>query len=167
MLAEPFGSTLLFPQILHELQDVKALHFAPREEAVDRVGLVVEHFEDGIDLGHQDQLDIAPVDVDEFCHAVQTLESGGAHDQGSEASTIDVVDLVHIENELAAGLGRIFFECVAKGGNLVAHSDAALQIKEDNAFSFSFSNFENHRDAVSSVGEAVPAFQGPPAGSSS
>ena len=49
--------------LLDKGQYVEALDFAVGKEAVHRLGLVVENLENGVDFGHHQQFDIAPVHV--------------------------------------------------------------------------------------------------------
>ena len=60
------GSKLLFLLLLDEAENVEALEFAVGEKAVDGVLLIIEHLEDGGELGHDEKLDAAAAQVEQL-----------------------------------------------------------------------------------------------------
>ena len=51
---------------LDEVQDVEALNVPVREEAVDRVSLVIEELKDGAQLGNDEELNVPLGEVGEL-----------------------------------------------------------------------------------------------------
>src|SRR5213078_4245635 len=66
MTTRAIDALFLFLHFLHKVQDIEGLGLAVGVEAVDGVLLVGEDFEDGGELGHDEQLDVAAVKVDEL-----------------------------------------------------------------------------------------------------
>src|ERR1700736_5059807 len=95
------GFNLLFFQLLDEIQDVEVLNLAVREKAIDSTLLIVENFEDGGELGHNQQLDAAAAQVQQLDFAAGPLHGRVGHHQSAESGAIDVIDLLHIENNIA------------------------------------------------------------------
>src|SRR5690349_13325396 len=79
----------LFPHSLHEVQNVERLDLPVGVVTADGVLLVGKDFEDSRELGHDQKLDIAPVQVEELHIASSLAQAGGANDQSSEAGAVD------------------------------------------------------------------------------
>src|SRR6185436_3414747 len=100
MTTNAIGALFLFPHSLHKIQDIEAFDLAIGVVAVDGVLLVGEDLEDGGELGHDEQLDVAAVEVDQLDVAAGLAEGGGAHDQGAEAGAVDEVDAGKLEGDV-------------------------------------------------------------------
>src|SRR5262249_47452555 len=88
---------LIVAKLLYERENIEALNLAIGKEAVYRVRLIVEHFENRIDSGHHQQLDITAVHVDQLGGAFGFLSRRRTQDQRAESGAVDEVDALHIQ----------------------------------------------------------------------
>src|SRR5581483_9609179 len=105
MTTRAIGGLFLLPHLLHKVQDIEGLGLAVGVEAVDGVLLVGEDLEDGGELGHDEELDVAAVEADELDVAAGFAEAGGAHDEGAEAGAVDEVDAGELEDDVDLAFG--------------------------------------------------------------
>src|SRR4051794_30161571 len=66
MTTNAIGALFLFVHFLHKVQNIERLDLAVGVIAADGVLLVGEYLEDGGELGHDEELDIAAVEIDEL-----------------------------------------------------------------------------------------------------
>src|SRR5262249_7130928 len=109
-----------------ELQNIELLDLAPGEETVDCVLLVAEDFENGGQLGGYQKLDVAPVQVQELDGAAGFREGRGAHDHRAEARAVDVVHVLHVNDQLRAGAFRQVLDNFPEFADFIPHGDAAI-----------------------------------------
>src|SRR5258708_4405480 len=117
---------------LDEAENVEALDFAIREKAVDGVLLVDEDFENRVQLGQQQQLDIALVGIHQLQRATRFFERGETDHHAAQARGIDVFDMPQVEDDVVAPGRHGFTDLVAQPVG-VAHGEAAF--KGDNLYS--------------------------------
>src|SRR4051812_42402580 len=85
MTSNAIGGLFLFFHPVHKIQDIERLDLAVRVKAADGVLLVGEELEDGGELGHEEELDVAAIDRDELHLAAGFAQRGGADDERAEA----------------------------------------------------------------------------------
>ena len=78
----------------------KCLIWRSGKEAVHRVLDLVEHLEDRVQLGQQQQFDIALVRIHQLQGAALLLERGEADDQDAEPGGIDIVHRAEIHHDV-------------------------------------------------------------------
>jgi hypothetical protein len=111
-------------------------------EGFDAGFFVGDDFEDGVELGHLQQVGHFFGEVDQFELAAFVADAGEKTDQGAEAGAVDVFDVGEVEQDLFAAFGDEFAAEVADGGGTFAEFDASGDA--DNFYSLDKSCDEFH-----------------------
>src|SRR3954447_10538848 len=144
MTTSDIAALFLFPHLLHEIENVEGLDLPVGVVAANGVLLVGEDFEDGGELGHDKQLDVAAAEVHQLDVAAGFAEARRAHDEGAEAGGVDEVDFREFEDEIAVAVRGEARAHVAKGAGFRSDADAAGELENDDAFAFALVNIEWH-----------------------
>src|SRR5207237_1150263 len=114
---------LLLPHLLYETEYVEGFDLTIGKVAVNSVLLVVENLEHGGKLGHDQQFDVAPVEVQQLYVAAVLAHGRGDHHQRTQARAIDVIHARQVENQVAPPGGVQAVHRGAQRGRLFAHCD--------------------------------------------
>src|SRR5215470_10469929 len=117
------GGLILLLHLLDEVENVEGADFAVGIEAVDGVLLVVERLEGSGETSHDEQFDVAPVEIEQLDHAAGAPGGRGAHDEGAEARAVDEIDLLQVEDDVFGSVGRQFAAFVAERRGFLTERD--------------------------------------------
>ena len=114
------------------------------EETVDGILLVIENFEDRGELGHDEQLDAAPGEIQQPDLAAGFVQRRVAHHQSAQASAIHIIDFRHVENDATlAGIDQCLHGFAIRG-HFAPDGHAAIEVENGDAFAVSFVDLEAH-----------------------
>jgi hypothetical protein len=133
----PFGRGIL--------ANFKTLERALREKAVYRIALVVEQLQDGGQLRQNQQFHVPPRDIRQLKDAALLLNSGETDHQHSQPGTIQKIDMLQIENQIAFAFTHQSGDSLAQRSGFSAGRQPSPEIQNLNAFDFAVCDV--HADA--------------------
>ena len=105
---------------------------------------VVEDFEDRTQFGELHQAFAVRAEVEELELAAAVFEGGVGGYQLAEAAGIDVVDILHIEDDAELALLDEVANSVAEGGGGGTEDQAAGEVEHHDTIDFPVDEFERH-----------------------
>jgi len=106
-------------------------------------------------LVHQ-KYKVAAVQADQRQAPACFMQRGVADDHGSQTGTIDIVDILQVENDLLDVLAHLLIQSFAQHGGSLTHNQSAFDIEDRDAFFLTPINFEHCSFSVPARAWAVP-----------
>src|ERR1035437_3488255 len=124
-------------------------------ERLDRGSFAVFHVEHGVELGNLKQIIDFLGEVQELEFAALILGRGEGADQFTDARTVDIVDVLQVQNNLLVPFGEDIAHRVAENDAAFAEGDATAAIHNRNSIHLPTANLHGHWEA------SLPPADGP------